>query len=974
MADGLQGKMSVRIQVLGPVRLWRGDVGVDLGPARRRAVLALLALAGGRSLSRHDLVDGLWPGGPPASATNIIQTHVKHLRRLIEPDRRPRLSSMLLRTVGDGYALDLAAFDIDLVSFRQLADAAAEVSRDGRPLRAAELFRQALRLWHGAPAADLPLLASHPKVTALLEERRTALLQYSKSMIGTGSGSEVIAALEEMMHERPLDETALATLIDAYRATGQRARAFDAYHRCRRRLADELGVDPGPELAAAHAALLREADPVPRERPPSALPSWTGPPRTGPSWTGPAQLPAGTAAFIGRQAELSTLDGILAADSRGSVPIVAIDGPAGVGKTTLAVHWAHRAADRFPDGQLYVNLRGFGPTERAVSVAEGVRGFLDALGVPAHRVPQSVQSQVDLYRSLLAGRRMLVVLDNARDARQVRPLLPGASGCAVVVTSRTRLASLVAVEGARSLTLELMPLDSARRLLAHHVGHDRLDLQPAAAEEIISLCGRLPLAVAIVAAHTATRPAVSLATVAGTLRSQHSRLDALTGADEATDVRAVFGWSYRALGAPAAGMFRLLGLSSGIDLGIPAAAALAGVSVEEARSSLAELAAMHLVTEHPTERLRMHDLLSVYAAELAGAQDPAQYRQAAIRRLLDHYLHTAHAAALLLNPQLDPITLPLGQPTAPAEPIHDQAHALAWFNTERHALIAAIDHAAANGLDTHAWQLGWTLYNALLRHGYWHDLLATQHAVLAAAQRLRHPGAQAHSHRRLATTLIELGHDDQARDHFGHAMALYTSLGEHANLGMVHVGLTRFHSRQGKHAEALLHARTAIELFTRAGHHVGLALTLNLAAWELALLGQYRQALEQAHQALPLLQGIDDRHSQAATWDTIGYAHHQLGNHTAATDAYQQSLKLFREAGDRYSESVTHDHLGDMHHERAEHQQAHQAWQQALDILDDLDHPDAGPVRLKLRRTPTRDGGPIPRTPSRHRDSATQRR
>lgn len=930
--------MSVRIQVLGPVRLWRGGTVVDLGPAGRRAVLALLALAGGQPLSRHDLVDGLWPNGPPASATNIIQTHVKHLRRLIEPDRRPRLSSMLLRTVGDGYALDVATFDIDLISFRQLADAAGEASRDGRLLRAVELYRQALRLWHGAPVADLPLLANHPKITALLEERRTALLQYSKSMIGNGFGREVIAALEEMMHDRPLDEAAVATLVDAYRATGQRARAFDAYHRCRRQLAEELGVDPGPELAAAHAALLREADPVPRER--SS--------RTPPSWTGPAQLPAGTAAFIGRQAELSTLDGFLAADSRGSVPILAIDGAAGVGKTTLAVHWARRVADRFPDGQLYVNLRGFGPTERAVSVAEAVRGFLDALGVSSHRMPHSVQSQVDLYRSLLADRRMLVVLDNTRDARQVRPLLPGASGCAVVITSRTRLASLVAVEGARSLTLELMPLDSARLLLAHHVGHDRLTVQSAAADEIIGLCGRLPLAVAVVAAHTATRPAVSLATVADSLRGQHSRLDALAGADEATDVRAVFGWSYRALGASAASLFRLLGLKSGVDLAIPAVAALAGVSVGEARLLLAELAVLHLVTEHPTDRLRMHDLLSVYAAELARAHDPAQYRQGAIRRLLDHYLHTAHAAALLLNPQLDPITLPLGQPTAPAEPIRDQAHALAWFNAERHALIAAIDQAAAHGLDTHVWQLGWTLYNALLRQGYWHDLLATQQAVLAAAQRLRHPGAQAHSHRRLAATLLELGHDDRARDHYSHAMALYTSLGEDANLGMVHVGLYRFHSRQGKHTEALLHARTAIELFTGAGHHDGLAFTLNLAAWELALLGQHRQALEQAHQAMQLLQGNDDRHSQAATWDTIGYANHHLGDHTAANEAYQQSLNLFREAGDRYSESVTLDHLGDMHHERAEHRQAQQAWQQALDILDDLDHPDAGPVRLKL--------------------------
>lgn len=933
---------SVRIQVLGPVRVWRDDVVIDLGPARRRAVLALLAMAAGRPLSRHDLVDGLWPDGPPVSATNVIQTHVKHLRRILEPDRRPRTPSTLLRTVGDGYALDQTVFDIDLVSFRRLVDAAARASRDGRPLHAAEPFRQALQLWHGRPVADLPVLTSHPKVTALLEERRAALLQYSTSMISTGSGAEVIAALEEMVRERPLDEAGIAILIDTYRATGQRARAFEEYHRVRRRLAEELGVDPGPELTAAHTALLREADSAARGRPAGIASSWAG----------PAQLPASTAAFIDRQTELSSLDGLLAADSRGSVPIVVIDGSAGVGKTTLAVHWAHRVADRFPDGQLYVNLRGFGPTEQAVSTAEAVRGFLDALGVSPHRMPHTLQSQIDLYRSMLAGLRILVVLDNARSAEQVRPLLPGASGCAVMITSRIRLASLVAVEGARSLTVELMPVDSAHRLLAHHVGQARLDAEPASAEEIVSLCGRLPLAVAIVAAHAATRPALPLAAIADSLRRQHGRLDALAGADEATDVRAVFGWSHQALSTTAAGLFRLLGLHSDVDIGVPAAAALAGVSVVQARVLLAELGTLHLVTDHPPDRLHMHDLLRVYAAELARTQDSALHLHRAMRRLLDHYLHTAHAAALLLNPQLDPMPLPLDQPTAPAEPIRDGTHALAWFNAERHALLAAIGHAAAHGMDTYAWQLGWTVYNALLRQGYWHDLLATQQAVLAAAQRLQHPGAQAHSHRRLACALLELGHFDQARDHLDCASALYTALGEDTNLGMVHVSLNRLHSRQDEHAEALLHARTAHDLFTRAGHHVGLAFTLNLAAWELALLGHHQQALEQAQQALALLQRNDDRHSQAATWDTIGYAHHHLGDHTAAIGAYHQALHLFLELGDRYSASVTLDHLGDSHHDHGEHRHAQQAWQQALDILNVLDHPDAGPIRTKLSRNP----------------------
>lgn len=451
----------------------------------------------------------------------------------------------------------------------------------------------------------------------------------------------------------------------------------------------------------------------------------------------PRQLPADVPGFTGRGAQLRELDLLVTGGERTSTLVVsAVSGTAGVGKTALAVHWAHRVRGRFPHGQLYVNLRGFDPTGRAVSPAEAVRGFLDALGVVPQRIPAGLDPQAALYRSLVADRRMLILLDNARDADQVRPLLPGAAGCLVVVTSRDLLSGLVVAEGAHPLVLDLLTTDEAHQLLERRLGPARVAAEPEAVDDIVGACARLPLALAIVAARAVAHPAFPLSALAGALRQARGGLDIFAHGDPATDVRAVFSWSYHTLGPTAARLFRLLGVHPGPDITIPAAASLAGVTPREVAASMGELTRANLLTEHTAGRFAFHDLLRAYATELAHDVEPQAERRAAAQRALDHYLRTAYAADQLLNPERGPITLPPAGPGVTPEEHADRGQAMAWFGAEHRVLLAAADRAAATGLDIHAWQLPWVLADFFNLRGHSHDLAATQHAALEAARRL----------------------------------------------------------------------------------------------------------------------------------------------------------------------------------------------------------------------------------------------
>jgi tetratricopeptide (TPR) repeat protein/transcriptional regulator with XRE-family HTH domain len=663
----------------------------------------------------------------------------------------------------------------------------------------------------------------------------------------------------------------------------------------------------------------------------------------------PRQLPADVPAFAGRAAELAGLDRLLTAGSPepATVVISAVSGTAGVGKTALAVHWAHRVAGQFPDGQLYVNLRGFGPDEQVMDPAEAVRGFLDALGVPPQRIPAGLDAQAGLYRSLLSGRRILIVLDNARDSAQARPLLPGAPGCLALVTSRSQLSGLV-TDGARPLGLDLLTPGESRELLARRIGPGRVAAEPQAAGEIITRCARLPLALAIVAARAAAHPRFPLAALAAELHGTHDRWDALTSEDPGTDVRAVFSWSCHALTPGARRLFRLLGLHPGPDISAPAAASLAGLPLPQVRPRLAELAGAHLITEHVPGRYTFHDLLRAYAASTARGTDPGDDCRAAIRRVLDHYLHTAHTADRLLNPTRDPVTLTLPQPGVTPEEPGDHEQALAWFTAEHLILLAAVDHASAAGLDTCTWQLAWTLWTFQARRGHWRDQAAVQRAAVAATTRLADPCAQALAHRLLAQVYTELGCYDDARTHSRHALGLYRQVGNQPGQAYTHNGLAFIWERQGRHAEATGHARQALSLFRAAGHRRGPADALNTLGWLHIQLGDCQQGLSYCQEALTLHQELGIRDGQAATWDSLGYARRHLGQYPQAAVCYQHALALYRDLGDRYLEANTLNHIGDTHRAAGDIAAARDAWQQAMAILDELDHPDAEQVLDRL--------------------------
>jgi hypothetical protein len=665
----------------------------------------------------------------------------------------------------------------------------------------------------------------------------------------------------------------------------------------------------------------------------------------------PRKLPGAVPHFTGRLAELAVLASLLDQAGRkkpGTLLISAIGGMAGVGKTALAVHWAHQIAHHFPGGQLYASLRGFDPSGAPAAPSEAIRGFLDALGVPANRIPPGLAGQASLYRSLLAGRQVLIVLDNARDEAQVRPLVPASPGCLVIVTSRNQLAGLAATEGASLLTIDVFPEAEARQMLSVRLGTKRAASDPEAVAEITALCARLPLALAVAAARAAARPRFPLAALAAELRSAGGRLDALDTGDPATSVRAVFSWSSQQLSSSAARLFRLLALHPGPDITAGAAASLAGTPPARIRRDLTELTRTHLLTEHTPGRYAFHDLLRAYAAEQAEITDDEETRHTAIGRLLDHYLHTAHTAALLLTPAREQVALAAPRPGVTPGHLTDSRQALTWFETENRVLLASVTFAAETGFDSHAWQLPQAMAGFLSRRGQWHEKAAIQRTAVAAAARLGDIAGQAISIRLLASACATSGTYAQARAHLTECLKLYRQLGDRTGQARVHQDLSWVTEHQGHHDAALGHAEQALQLFQAAGHQAGQGAALNAIGWCHTLLGDYERARPFSRRALALNHELGNRQNEAAAWDSLGYAEHRLGNLTEAAACYQQALSTFREVGDRFSEAEILTHLGDNHLAAGEPQEARDAWQKALSILDDLRHPDASQIRARL--------------------------
>jgi DNA-binding SARP family transcriptional activator/Flp pilus assembly protein TadD len=964
--------------LLGPLLVRQGGAVTPVTRGKERAVLAALLLGAGRAVSLDELAETLWGAGPPPSARVTLQNYVRRLRKILADTGGSRI-----RTLPHGYLMSVAAGELDVSRFAALQAAAREAARERAWDRAAAQLRAALSLWRGEPLADVPsqLLALR-EVPRLTEMRLQAVEARIDADLHLGDHGAVLGELRQLAAVHPLRERLHALLMLALWRDGQQAEALAAYQRARRILIDELGVEPGPELRRLEHQILT-ADPALAASAPAQAGSGPGPASagSGPGDAGagggpraptvspaagavvPRLLPAPAAHFAGRQSELTALSRLLGEDgaqARGTVVISAIGGTAGVGKTALALHWAHRVADLFPDGQLYVNLRGFDPSGTPVTPADAVRRFLDALQVPASQIPSGPEARQDLYRSLLAGRRMLIVLDNARDAAQVRPLLPGGMACLVLVTSRSQLTSMVAAQGAHPVTLDVLSPAEASEMLECRLGPDRIAAEPEAATELTRLCAYLPLALAIAAARAAFQPGQPLAALVAELRDASGRLDALDVGDPGSSVRAVFSWSYRQLTGQAARMFRLLGIHPGPDITVPAAASLTGIPEADARRLLGELTRAHLTAQHAPGRYAFHDLLRAYAAEQSRHTDSDTGRREATRRVLDHYLHTAARAAFLLVPSKEPVVLAPPGPGAAAGQLPGQREALAWFEAEHQVLLAVVTLATRSGLDTYAWQLPWAMASFLQARGHWQEWAATQRRALAAATRLHDAAAQALSGRLLAMACANLGDHDQARGHYASSLALYQRLGNRLGEAKVQQSLSVLANGQGCYADALAHVEQALRLYRAIGDEAGEAEALNNVGWCHGLLGDYQRARTFCRQALTLSAGISHRRNEGHAWDTLGYAEHHLGNLAEAAACYQRALSLHREAGDRFSEADALTHLGDTRHAAGELPLAKEVWQQALAILDDIQHPDAGQVRFKLASTKDHDSSNPP--------------
>jgi DNA-binding SARP family transcriptional activator/Tfp pilus assembly protein PilF len=924
---------AVQFRILGPVSVEVYKEPVKVQRRRERHLLALLLLDVGRPVPAHRLIDLMWPQERPANARAALQTSLSRLRATLGDVEGTRLVRR-----GDGYAIETEPEAVDAHRFRRLL---ADANRADDPATRADLARRALSLWRGPALADVGDTATRSATCAGLDAMRDqALALRIRADLDLGRHEAVIGELADLVAADPLNEPAVANLVLALYRAGRRGEALAAFQRAKTQLAEQLGMDPGAELQRLELAVLRDD------------PALTGPTSSAAARPVPAQLPASIPVFVGRRQQLAELDARLAADpgtSRATaVRIVTIVGAPGVGKTALALHWAHRVRDRFRDGQLYVNLRGFDPVGPAVSPTQAVQGFLSALGVPPERLPAGLDDQTALYRSLLADRPTLVVLDNALDAEQVRPLLPGAPGSAVVVTSRDALPGLIAVDGAKPLVLDVPPIEDAREMFVARVGGRRCVTEPEAVYGIAERCGRLPLAIAVAAAGAATRPGRSLASFADELAEpEGSRLDALTGRDPASDVRRVFATSYQLLSEPTARLFRLLGLHPGEYIRVAAAASLLGVGQKAVRPLLAELVQAHLLSELTSGTYACHDLLRAYAVELLDRLDPAAERHAARSRLVEHYVRTADAAAAVLRPVRDRVPPVLVETAVTAETFADEAAARGWLTADHRIMINLIE---AGATDSQAWQLASVLEDLLEPRGQWQDIAAIQRAALHAAEARADRPAQAHAHRAIARARVQLGEDEVAQRHFRRAIEIFEDIDDTAGRARTHHNLAGLYERQGRYDAALEQAQRAYELAGEVGHRAGQAHSLGAIAWFRCLLGDYAQAILDGERAVAAHRDVGDRFGQAASMHTIGYAQHRLGRNGDAVVRYREAVAIFSEIGARGYEANALCDLGDAVERTGDRPAALKAWQNALDIYEQLDHPATADLRRRLNR------------------------
>ncbi|MEV6601437.1 BTAD domain-containing putative transcriptional regulator [Actinoplanes sp. NPDC051346] len=891
---------ALRIDILGPLSIRFGAEPVALGSGRQRMLLGLLALHPGGIVSRREIVDVLWGHNPPDSCHNLVHTHVARLRRVLA---RADGDVTTIAHVGGGYRLRIDPEQLDLT--RSIALIEHAEGGAGGDLATLERLAEALALWRGPVLADLaPALAQHPTAAALNRRRIATAVSYAGLAADLGFPDRAVRELHAVAGHEPLHEQLHGRLMLALAACGQQAQALTLYQRLRDRLADQLGVEPGVELREAHLRILRQDLPgaTPRAGGPSLVIGGEaavlrGMPAPAPrvlEHRPPAQLPANVAYFTGRAGQLDLLDAMLAEADVTSGPIIIVTGMAGVGKTALAVHWAHRARRRFPDGQLYINLRGYS-TSSPVRAGEALAGFLRALGVPAEQVPVDPEQAAALFRTMLDGRRMLVVLDNAATAEQVRPLLPGTPGCLAMITSRDRLSGLIAVDGARRIDLDVLTEVEASTLLTRIIPTDRVAKESTEIAELAEVCARLPLALRIAAANLIDHPGRPI-------RSHTARLTAgnqLTGlrveGDDQSAVRAEFDLSYAALTPSTRRLFRLLGPAPWADLTVPAAAALVGIDETTAAGGLDRLAAAHLLQQLGTARYTFHDLLRIYAVERATVEDLPAELHAATRRLYLWCQARTAAAAAAIYPHM--VRLPPTDDVPASTPFSSATEALAWLEAEHTNLVRVVAHAADHGADPAAWRISDAL------RGYYHfrpdsDGYAAATTALRAAQ--------------------------LAGDHAGEAAG--------------RLGLASLHLRRSEYEAALAHGTEMIDAAVRARWPEGEAAGYGTCGLVHLKAGRLAEGARMTRRAANIQQRLDTPVCLSTSLCNLGVIYREMGRLREADAVLTHGLALTRSTGMRMSSGIILTNLGEIQHALGRHELARRSLHEALEISRQSNH------------------------------------
>ncbi|WP_433272519.1 AfsR/SARP family transcriptional regulator [Actinosynnema sp. CS-041913] len=928
--------MSVELQLLGEVVARVDGRVVDLGPARQRCVLVALAVDAPRLVPADRLVERVWGVNTPRRGRETLYSYISRLRQALSG---ADVLEVVSRSGGYALLVDQPTLVVDLHRFHDLRARAREQTDDAR---AARLLTEALRLWRGPALTGVDGQWAEAARDGLERERLAALHDLADVRLRLGQGGDLVAELAMRANEHPLDERIGGQYLLALHQAGRTADALDHYRHLRDRLVDELGTDPGTDLQGLHRRILT-ADP--------ALTTTTAgadrPPAT------PLQLPAAPGVFTGRGSELAELDRILGdavqdgdsgADFRaaqgavsGNSPsagatavISAIGGTGGIGKTWLALAWANRWSERFPDGQLFVDLRGFSPAGEPMAPDDAVRGFLDALGVAPDRMPADPNARAARYRSLVADRRMLIVLDNAASADQVVPLLPGSATCTVLVTSRNRLTGLVARHGAHPLHLDVLTDVESRQLLVARLGEARVAAEEPAVAELIALCGGFPLALGVVAARAAAEPRLPLADTVGELRE--FGLDALNDTDPTANPSTVLSWSLRGLSDRQRRVFALLGIAPGPDIDLHAATSLTGLSPRNTRTVLRGLADASLIIHTPGGRYLMHDLVRDYATVIAHENLAEPVRQAALERVEDSYRYTAHTAAHHLEPHRPPIRLDPPVPGTHPRPLPDYQDALTWLDSHHPHLLAAQHTAATHRRHHVVWHLAWTLHTYHLRRGHRHDELAVWQAAADAADHLPDPTTHTYTHRLLGRAHAALGRHEQAIGHLNQALVLAEHHNDPTQQALTHFTFTWAWEQRGDYRRALDHARHALDLFRTLNLPVWEAEAFNALGWCAARLGEYDTARDHCQASLALHHRLHDPDGRAGSLDSLGFIEHHTGHHRQAIDHYQQAITLGRTLGDTTRVATTLDRLGHPHTALGRHDQARTAWQEALEL------------------------------------------